>query len=120
MLIVYRKTHHAVHEPHKAPEGNCIVLHDCVDGREEIAHTLYVAKTLVVFVVGKQHILHLLQMDVRANICKWRVGIRMRNILTSKDGDIAICAMYILLYTTNPIEWGKSVNIQKSESKHEN
>jgi hypothetical protein len=36
----------------------------------------------------------------------------MGNILAGENGDIAICAMYILFYTTDPIEWDKSANFQ--------
>lgn len=112
--LVNSLTYHAIHKTYKAPKGNCIVLHDCVDGCEQIAHTLYVTKALVVLVVGEQHVLHLLQMHIGTNVCKWRVGIRMRNVLAGEDGNIAVCAMYILLYTTDPKEWEKLVKIQVS------
>jgi hypothetical protein len=104
------QTYHALHESNKAPECDSIILHDCVDRRKQIAHTLNVAKILVVFIIREEHILHLLQVDVGAHIGKRRVGIRVRNVLTSEDGDITICAMYVFLYTTDPIEWDKSAS----------
>jgi len=48
-------------------------------------------------------------MDISTDICERRVGIRMWNVFSSEDWDIAICAMYVLFYTANPIEWDKSV-----------
>jgi hypothetical protein len=36
----------------------------------------------------------------------------MWNVFASEDWDIAICAVYVFLYTTNPIEWDKSVKFQ--------
>jgi hypothetical protein len=112
--FVSPETYHALHESHEAPEGNGIILHDCVNGCKQIAHTLNIAKIFVVFVVRKEHILHLLEVNVGAHICERRVGIGMRNVLASEDGDIAICAMYILFYTTDPIEWDKLANFQAS------
>lgn len=44
----------------------------------------------------------------------------MRNILACEDGNIAICSVYIFLYTANPIEWGRvspSVQLQEREKK---
>ena len=41
----------------------------------------------------------------------------MRNVLAGENGDIAICAMYILFYTTDPIEWDKSANFQARASR---
>ena len=105
-------TYHALHESNEAPECYGIILHDSVDGREQIAHALNVAKILVVFVVRKKHVFHLLQVNVGASFRKRRVGVGVRNVLAGKDGDIAICAMYIFLYTTDPIEWDKSASFQ--------
>jgi hypothetical protein len=36
----------------------------------------------------------------------------VRDVLAGEDGDIAICAMYVFLYTTDPIEWDKSASFQ--------
>jgi hypothetical protein len=33
---------------------------------------LYVAEVAVIFVVGEQHVFHLLEMDIRAYICERR------------------------------------------------
>jgi len=111
------RTYHALHESNKAPECNGIILHNRVDGRKQIAHTLNVAKVLVVFVIRKKHVFHLLQVNVGAHIRKRRVGVRMRNVLAGEDGNIAICAVYVLLYTTDPIEWDKSASIQARASR---
>lgn len=53
-------------------------------------------------------------MNVGAHVRERRVGIGMRNVLAGEDWDIAVCAMYIFLYTTDPIEWDKSANFQAS------
>jgi len=106
------RTYHALHESNKAPECNSIILHNCVDGRKQIAHALNVAKILVVFVIRKKHVFHLLQVNVGAHIRKRRVRVRVRNVLAGEDGNIAICAMDVFLYTTDPIEWDKSASLQ--------
>jgi hypothetical protein len=98
---------HAIHKCDKGPESNGVVLHNGIDRRQQIAHTLDVAKIFVVFVVGEQHIFHLLQMDVGPDVSERRVGVRVRNIFAHEDGNRAICAVYVLLYCTDPIEWGK-------------
>ena len=51
-LIAEEIAFHAVHEVLEAPEGDGVVLHDGVDGGEEIGHSLDVAEVTVVFVVG--------------------------------------------------------------------
>lgn len=43
--------YHAVHEANKAPKSYRIVLHDCIDGRQEVTHALHVPKVFVVLVV---------------------------------------------------------------------
>jgi hypothetical protein len=47
-------------------------------------------------------------MDIGANFSKGGVGIGVWYVFASEDWDIAVCAMYILFYTTDPIEWDKS------------
>ena len=101
------RTHHPFHEPDKAPEGDGIVLHDCVNRRKQVAHALHVAEILVILVVGKQHVFHLLQVDVGADVRKRRVWVGMGNVLSLEDGNGTICSVHILLYSTNPIEWGQ-------------
>jgi hypothetical protein len=105
-------TYHTFHEANKAPKGNGVVLHDCVDRRKQVAHALNVTKVLIVLIVSEKHVLHLLKMNVGADIRKRRIGIGMWNVLASEDGDIAICAMYVFFYTTDPIEWDKSAKPQ--------
>ena len=51
-------------------------------------------------------------MNIGTDIRERGVGIRMWNILSSEDGDIPVCAMYVFFYTANPIEWDKSVIFQ--------
>ena len=43
--------YHSLHEFSKAPKRQSVVLHDCVDRGEKIAHALHIAKITVVFVV---------------------------------------------------------------------
>jgi hypothetical protein len=47
----HRAAYHSVHESYKAPERDSVVLHDSVNGREKVAHALYVSEILVVLVV---------------------------------------------------------------------
>ena len=61
-------TYHPVHKPYEAPESNGIILHDCVYGCKQVTHTLYVAEIFVVLVVCEEHILHLFEMDIGADI----------------------------------------------------
>jgi hypothetical protein len=58
----------------------------------------------------------LLQMNVGADVRERRVGIRMWDVFASEDWNVTICAMYVLLYTTNPIEWDKSARVHKRSS----
>lgn len=99
--------YHSFHEANEPPECDGIVLHNGVYGCKKVAHALYIAKVLVVFVVGQEHVLHLLQVDIGACVSKWRIGIRMWNIFACEDWDVAICSVYIFLYMADPIEWGK-------------
>ena len=55
-------------------------------------------------------------MHIGADICERGVGIRMRDIFAGENRNVAICAMYILFYTTDPIEWDKSVNLSESKT----
>lgn len=45
-------TYHAIHEVDETPKGYCIILHDCIDGSEQVTHALDIAQVLVVFIVG--------------------------------------------------------------------
>jgi hypothetical protein len=107
LLYEQLMTYHSLHKANKSPKGDGIVLHNSVDGCKKVAHTLYVAEVLVVFVVGQEHILHLLQVDISACIGEWRIWIRMWNVFACEDWDVAICSMYIFFYMADPIEWGK-------------
>lgn len=97
-LVAEEVSLHAVHKADETPEGDCVVLHDCIDGREEIAHALDVAEVLVVLVVGKEHILHLFEVYVRPNVGERRIWIGVRDVLSFEDGNVAICSVHILLY----------------------
>jgi hypothetical protein len=55
-------------------------------------------------------------MNVGADVRERRVGIRMWDVFASEDWNVTICAMYVLLYTTNPIEWDKSARVHKRSS----
>jgi hypothetical protein len=48
-------------------------------------------------------------MDVRTDLSKRRCGIRMWSILSGKDRNMAICAVYVFLYMANPKKWDESV-----------
>ena len=100
-------TYHALHESDKGPEGDGIILHDCIYGCKEVAHTLHIPEVLVVLVVCQKHILHLLQMDISAGVCEWRVRVWMWNVFARKDWYVAISSVYIFLYMADPIEWGQ-------------
>ena len=73
-----------MHEANKSPERDSVVLHYCIDGRQQIAHALDVAKIAVILVVGQEHVLHLFEMDIRPDIGEWRVRIWMSNIFSFK------------------------------------
>jgi hypothetical protein len=106
-------TYHSIHEFDKAPESNGVVLHDRVDWSQKVTHPLNVAKVLVVLVVGQKHLLHLLEMDIGPGLGIGRIRIRMWDILSSEERDIAVCTMNILLYRADPVEWG-TVSLSKS------
>ena len=112
-----RTADHAVHEFLKAPESDSIVLHDGVDGSKEVAHALDIAQVAVVFVVGQQHILHLLEVDVRADFGKGGIGIGMRYVLALEERDVAIGAVDILFYMLDPKKWVESAVVCLSQGR---
>lgn len=75
-------TYHAVHEANEAPKGDSVILFDSVNRRKKIAHALNVTEVRVVFIVSQEHVFHLLQVHIRADISKWRVRVWMRDILS--------------------------------------
>jgi hypothetical protein len=85
-------------------------LHDSVDGRQEITHALNITQRAVVFIIGQEHILHLLKMDIGTNISKRRVGIRMWSIFAGKKWYMTIGSMDIFFYSRDPKKWDESVS----------
>lgn len=49
--IVQWASCHSLHKTNETPEGNGIILHGCIYGREEIAHSLNVAQLVIVFII---------------------------------------------------------------------
>ena len=66
-----RETCHPVHETDESPERYSVVLLDGVDRSQKIAHALDIAKVTVVFIVRKEHVFHLLKVNIGANLCEW-------------------------------------------------
>jgi hypothetical protein len=115
-LISDKISGHAPHETHKGPEGDRVVLHDCVDGGKEVGHPLNVAEVLwlpvagvlaglrrktVVLEVGEEHVFELLEVDIRAVAAgneEGGGGIRMRDVFASEEGDVAVCAVDVFFY----------------------
>lgn len=64
------ETCHPVHEPNESPERYSVVLLDGVDRGQKIAHALDIPKVTVIFVVRKEHIFHLLKVNIGANLCE--------------------------------------------------
>lgn len=95
-------TYHALHEADKTPEGDSVILHDCINGCEQIAHALNVAQVTIIFIVSQKHILHLFQVNVCAHVSKWRFRIWMRDIFPFKKGNMPIRAVNIFFYMSNP------------------
>jgi len=91
-----RKVYHSLHELDETPECQSIILHDSVDWSQEVTHALHVAEIAVVFVVGQQHVFHLLEMDVRADLREGRVRIGVWDILALEQGNMTISAVNIL------------------------
>ena len=46
-------TYHPLHETHKTPECNCIILHYSVDRCKKIAHALHISQIVVILVVSE-------------------------------------------------------------------
>lgn len=67
-LVPEEVAFHLLHELTEGPEGHCVVLHYGVNGREEIGHALDVAEGGVVFVIGDEHVFHLFEVDVGADL----------------------------------------------------
>lgn len=76
--------YHPVHESNKAPECHCIILLNSVNRRKKVAHTLDVTQITVIFVIGEEHIFHLFEMDIRTDLGKGRVCVRMWNVFSLK------------------------------------
>ena len=95
-LVAKEVAFHPAHEVREAPEGYGVVLGDGVDGREQVGHSLDVAEVAVVFVVGEEHVFHLLEVDVGAALGEGGVGIRMWDVLAGEEGDVAVCAVDVL------------------------
>ena len=57
-------------------------------------------------------------MDIGANISERRIGIRVGNIFPREYWNIAVCSVYVFLYTTNPIEWEKLVKVSMNDATH--
>jgi hypothetical protein len=105
MLEKERVAYHAAHKFDEPPKGNGIVLHDSVNGGEQITHALDITKLFVVFVVSQKHVLHLFEVNISPGLCKRRIRIWMRDIFAFKEGNMSIGSMYVFFYMTNPIEW---------------
>lgn len=115
-LVAHEVTTHAPHEADKGPEGDRVVLHNGVNGREEVRHALDVAQILrvriggvgaggcagvVVLEVGEEHVLELFEVDigaVAAGDVEGRGRVRMWDIFASEEGDVTICAVDVFLY----------------------
>lgn len=69
---------------------------------------MHVAEITVMFVVGQQHVFHLLEVDVRADFREGRVRIGVGDILALEQGDMTIGAVNILFYIANPKKWVES------------
>lgn len=80
----YLGLYHSIHISNKSPEGYRIILHYSIDWGEKVAHSLDVAKVSVILVISKEHILHLLHVDIGTRFGKRRVGIGVGNILPCK------------------------------------
>ena len=108
--------YHAVHELDKRPKRHGVVLHHCVDGSKKIAHALDVTEFPVVLVIRQKHVFHLLEMNVGARFRERRIGVRMRYVFSFEKGDMAISAMDIFLYMSDPKQWDMSVFGPRKES----
>lgn len=51
-LVTEKVPLHAIHEVLEAPEGDGVVLHHGVDGRQQVGHALHVPEVAVVLIVG--------------------------------------------------------------------
>jgi hypothetical protein len=72
---------------------------------------LYISEIAVVLVVGKEHILHLLQMNVRTYVCERGRGIWVRRVFAGKKWDCTIGSVDILLCYRSPQEWEALVQL---------
>ena len=101
------RSYHSIHKAHKSPEGNGVILFYRIDRSQKIAHTLNIAQSGVVLIVGKQHVLHLFEVDIRADLRKRRVRVRMRNVFAFEKRILAVGTVDILFYVSNPKQWDK-------------
>jgi hypothetical protein len=95
-LIAQEVALHALHEFREGPEGDGIVLHDRIDGREQVGHALHIAEGGVVFVVGEEHVFHLLEVNVGAGFGEGGVRVGVRCVFAGEEGDVAIGAVNVL------------------------
>ena len=77
-------TYHTIHKLHETPECDSIILHDGVYRCKQVAHALDVAEISIVLIVRQEHVLHLLEMHICADICKGRVRVWMRDVFSFK------------------------------------
>lgn len=70
-LVAEKVTFHTIHKVLEAPKSDGVVLQDSIDRSKEIGHALDVAKVAIVFVIGEEHVFHLLKMDICSDVCKW-------------------------------------------------
>jgi hypothetical protein len=87
----------------EAEKGDGVVLHDGVDGRKQVAHALHIAQVLIPLIVCEQDLLHLLEMDVGADLRERRVRIRVRAVLARKERQVPVGTMDVLLYRAHPV-----------------
>lgn len=92
------ETCHPVHEPNESPERYSVVLLDRVDRGQKIAHALDIPKVTVIFIVRKEHIFHLLKVNIGANLCEGRVRIWMGYVFALEERNLTIGAVDIFLY----------------------
>jgi hypothetical protein len=91
------EVYHSIHEVDERPECDSVILHYGVDWREEVAHSLHVAEVRVVFVVCKEHVLHLFEVDVCSYVCEWGVGVWVWDIFSGKEWYCPVCSMDVFL-----------------------
>ena len=63
-LVAEEVSLHSIHKLDETPEGYGVILHYGINRRKKIAHPLDIAKLLVVLVVSKEHVFHLLEVNI--------------------------------------------------------